>query len=76
METITSTMGAVRDLDVLIDLSSRDIETPSEEERPGVGNLVGKLVAQREPACAPMLAMFQRLDAKRLRKRLSRALEA
>ena len=64
VENITSTLGAVRDLDVLIDLFQKDMETMSEMEQFGVQNLIKRLQQEREEERKPMLKMFGKLEAK------------
>jgi len=63
VQNITSTMGGVRDLDVLIDYFQKDMETLSGEEQIGVQNLVKHLQQKREQSRKPMLKMFSKLDA-------------
>ena len=62
VQNITSTMGDVRDLDVLIDYFQKDVETLSEEEQIGVQNLIKHLQQEREESRKPMLKMFNKLD--------------
>ena len=66
---ITKTMGAVRDLDVLIDRFQKDAQTMSETERIGVQNLIVHLQLERTEKRKQMLKRFERLDASDFAKR-------
>ena len=68
VQNITSTMGDVRDLDILIDYFHKDVETLSEEEQIGVQNLIKHLQQEREESRKPMLKMFSKLDTSRFEK--------
>ena len=61
-KNITSTMGAVRDLDVLISKFEKDAKSLTEDEQLGVKNLIIQLQQKREEARKPMLLMFSRLE--------------
>ena len=62
VEQITSTLGEVRDLDVLIDRFQKDVLTVPEDAQTGVQNLIGHLQKEREEQRAPMFTMFEELD--------------
>ena len=62
VERITSTLGGVRDLDVLIDRFQKDVLTVPEEAQIGVQNLISHLQKEREEERAPMFTMFEELD--------------
>ena len=61
-KNITSTMGAVRDLDVLISKFEKDAKSLTKDEQLGVKNLIIQLQQKREEARKPMLLMFSRLE--------------
>ena len=61
-KNITSTMGAVRDLDVLISKFETDAKSLTEDEKIGVKNLIIQLQQKREEARQPMLLMFSGLE--------------
>lgn len=63
-KNITSTMGAVRDLDVLISQFEKDMKSLTEVEQIGVKNLIIQLRQKREEARKPMLLMFSSLEKK------------
>ena len=62
VEWITSTLGDVRDLDVLIDRFQKDLQTVSEDAQTGVQNLIKHLQRKREERRVPMCRMFEELD--------------
>ena len=62
VEQITSTLGGVRDLDVLIDRFQKDVLAVPEDAQIGVQNLIRHLQKEREERRAPMLTMFEELD--------------
>ena len=62
VEQITSTLGEVRDLDVLIDRFQKDVRTVPEDAQIGVQNLIGHLQKEREERRTPMFTMFEELD--------------
>ncbi len=62
VERITSRLGDVRDLDVLIDRFQKDLKTVPEDAQSGVQNLVRHLQREREERRVPMLRMFEELD--------------
>ena len=62
VERITSRLGDVRDLDVLIDRFQKDLKTMPEDAQSGVQNLVRHLQREREERRAPMFTMFEKLD--------------
>ena len=55
-------MGAVRDLDVLMDRFQKTLDTLSETEQANVRKLIEQLQHQREEARKPMLALFAKLE--------------
>ena len=61
-KNITSTMGAVRDLDVLISKFEKDAKSLTKDEQLGVKNLIIQLQQKREEARTPMLLLFSRLE--------------
>ena len=61
-KNITSTMGVVRDLDVLISKFETDAKSLTKDEQLGVKNLIIQLQQKREEARKPMLLMFSRLE--------------
>ena len=62
VEQITSTLGDVRDLDVLIDRFQKDIQTVPEDAQIGIQNLMRHLQKEREARRAPMFTVFEELD--------------
>lgn len=62
VEQITSTLGDVRDLDVLIDRFQKDLKTVPEDAQIGVQNLIIHLQREREVQRVPMFTMFEKLD--------------
>lgn len=69
IERITSTLGDVRDLDVLIDRFQKDVLTVPEDAQIGVQNLIGHLQKEREEQRTPMFAMFEELDKRNFEPR-------
>lgn len=63
VRTITRTMGAVRDLDVLIARFQRELQTLSETEKGDIQRLIEHLQQKREDARKPMLVLFSELEA-------------
>ncbi len=63
IRTITRTMGAVRDLDVLIARFQNELQTLSEVEQGDIQGLIEHLHQEREEARKPMLNLFTELDA-------------
>ena len=61
VKAITRTMGAVRDLDVLITRFQRELDTLSEVEQTDIRGLIEHLQCQREEARKPMLVLFAKL---------------
>ncbi len=76
VETITSTVGGVRDMDVLIDRFERDLASLNEADHAGVVRLIDQLKARREKARRPMIAMFERLDSTKFEKKFRRFFKA
>ena len=62
VERITRRLGAVRDLDVLIDRFQKDLKTVPEDAQIGVQNLIKHLQKEREDRRVPMFRMFEKLD--------------
>ncbi|MCE2395162.1 CHAD domain-containing protein [Candidatus Poribacteria bacterium] len=62
VERITSKLGDVRDLDVLIDRFQKDLKTMPEDAQSDVQNLVRHLQREREERRVPMFRMFEELD--------------
>ena len=62
VEQITSTLGGVRDLDVLIDRFQKDVLTVPEDAQIGVQNLIDHLQKEREERRTLMFTMFEELD--------------
>ena len=62
VKAITRTMGAVRDLDVLITRFQRELDTLSEVEQTDIRGLIEHLQHQREEARKPMLMLFAKLE--------------
>ena len=63
IKSITRTMGAVRDLDVLIARFQRELDTLSEAEQPDIHRLIAHLQQEREAARTPMLTLFAELES-------------
>ena len=76
VESITRTVGAVRDLDVLIERFEADVRTLGEGEQGGVLRLLQDLRDRRDEARQPMLALFGKLERKRFEAKFSRFFEA
>ena len=62
VKAITQTMGAVRDLDVLIHRFQKTLDTLSEAEQADIRELILHLQRQREEARKPMLTLFTKLE--------------
>ena len=62
VERITSKLGDVRDLDVLIDRFQKDLKTMPEDVQSGVQNLIRHLQWEWEERRVPMCRMFEELD--------------
>ena len=62
IKTITQTMGAVRDLDVLILRFQRELGTLSEVEQADIRGFIEHLKRGREEARQPMLTLFDKLE--------------
>ncbi len=63
VKAITQTMGAVRDLDVLIDRFQKTLGTLPEAEQADIRELILHLQREREEARKPMLTLFTELEA-------------
>lgn len=63
IKAITRTMGAVRDLDVLIACFQRELVTLTEVEQADIRGLIEHLQQEREDARKPMLTLFAKLEA-------------
>ena len=62
VKAITQTMGAVRDLDVLIERFQKTLGTLSEAEQADIRELIQYLQREREEARKPMLTLFTKLE--------------
>ena len=62
VKAITRTMGAVRDLDVLILRFQKTLGTLSEAEQADIRELILHLQREREKARKPMLTLFTKLE--------------
>ena len=69
VERITSTLGNVRDLDVLIDRFQNDVLTVPADAQIGVQNLIRHLQTEREVRRTPMFKMFEKLDKNNFEQR-------
>lgn len=76
VERITSTLGNVRDLDVLIDRFQKDVLTVPANAQIGVQNLIRHLQTEREAQRAPMFKMFEKLDKRNFEQRFLEFFEA
>ena len=63
IKRITRTLGAVRDLDVLIVRFQRELVTLTEAEQADIRGLIEHLQQEREDARKPMLTLFAKLEA-------------
>ena len=75
VEQITSTLGDVRDLDVLIDRFQKDVLTVPEDAQIGVQNLIRHLQKERAERRAPMFTMFEELDRSNFEQRFLKFFE-
>ena len=75
IEQITSTLGDVRDLDVLIDRFQKDMQTMPEEAQIGVQNLIKHLQQEWEEKRVPMLAVFEELNKNNFEKKFLKFFE-
>ena len=62
IRTITRTMGAVRDFDVLIARFQKELSALTETEQRDIQGLIEHLQQKREEARKPMLELFTELD--------------
>ncbi len=62
IKTITRTMGAVRDLDVLIVRFQKELSPLTETEQRDIQGLIEHLQQKREEARKPMLVLFTEFD--------------
>ena len=62
IKSITRTLGAVRDLDVLIARFEKALGTLSETEQMDIRSLIENLQHEREEARKPMLTLFAKLE--------------
>ncbi len=69
VERITSRLGDVRDLDVLIDRFQKDLKTVPEDAQIGVHNLIRHLQKERKERRVPMFRMFEELDKSNFEKK-------
>ena len=63
VKTITRTMGAVRDLDVLIARFQNELLTLTETAQRDIRKLIEHLQQEREAAREPMFTLFAKLEA-------------
>ena len=75
IKQITSVLGAVRDLDVLIDRFEKDQQTVPEEAQIGVENLIKHLQREREEKRAPMFAVFEEINKNNFEKKFLKFFE-
>ncbi len=75
VEQITSTLGDVRDLDVLIDRFKKNAQTMPENAQIGVENLIQHLQREREKKRGPMLRMFESFDRSHFEKKFLKFFE-
>ena len=69
VKAITRTMGAVRDLDVLIERFQKSLGTFSEMEQASIRGLISHLQHEREEARKPMLILFTKLEETRFEEK-------
>ena len=62
VKLITRTLGAVRDLDVLIARFEKELGTLPEAEQADIHKLIERLQQERENARKPMLKLFAKLE--------------
>lgn len=62
IKLITQTMGAVRDLDVLIARFEKELGTLPKVEQSDIRKLIARLQQEREEARKPMLTLFAKLE--------------
>ena len=62
IKAITQTMGAVRDLDVLIARFQNELANLTEAEQAGIRDLIAHLQQRRQAARQPMLTLFEELE--------------
>lgn len=62
IKLITQTMGAVRDLDVLIARFEKELGTLPKVEQSDIRKLIAHLQQEREEARKPMLTLFTKLE--------------
>ena len=62
VKSITQTLGAVRDLDVLIARFEKELVTLPEVEQTDIRRLIEHLQQEREDARKPMLTLFAKLE--------------
>ena len=62
VKAITRTMGAVRDLDVLINRFQKTLDNLPETEQTDIQKLIVHLQREREEARKPMLTLFTKLE--------------
>ncbi len=75
VKRITSTLGDVRDLDVLIDCFEKNAQTVPEDAQIGVENLIKHLQREREKKRVPMLRMFEDFDRSHFEKKFLKFFE-
>ena len=62
IKLVTGTLGAVRDLDVLIVRFEKQLDTLPEAEQSDIRRLIKHLQQEREAARKPMLTLFAKLE--------------
>lgn len=62
IKSITRTLGAVRDLDVLIARFEKELDALSEVEQVDIRRFIENLQQEREEARKPMLTLFVKLE--------------
>ena len=75
VERITSTLGDVRDLDVLIDRFQKGAQTVPVDAQIGLQNLIKHLQKEREARRVPMFTMFEALDRNNFEKKFLKFFE-
>ena len=75
VERITSTLGDVRDLDVLINRFQKDEQTVPSDAQIDLQNLIKHLQKEREARRVPMLTMFEKLDRSNFEQRFVKFFE-
>jgi len=69
VKSITRTLGAVRDLDVLIARFQKELDPLPESEQADIRKLTERLQQERKNARKPMLTLFAKLDESSFEKK-------